>query len=129
MIEALKETLHNYGLPEDKILYELFYSEKEEMSSSIEGQVQIDVLIDGVTHSIMAPADKLVLDSLLENDLDAPYSCQGGVCSSCICKVKKGAVEMIKNQILTDSEITQGLTLSCQAKVIEAPLSIDFDDV
>ncbi len=129
MIEALKETLHNYGLPKDKILYELFYSEKEEMSSSIEGQVQIDVLIDGVAHSIMAPADKLVLDSLLENNLDAPYSCQGGVCSSCICKVKKGAVEMIKNQILTDSEITQGLTLSCQAKVIEAPLSIDFDDV
>ena len=129
MIETLKETLRNYGVPKDKILYELFYSEKEEVSSSIEGQVQIDVLIDGATHRIMAPADKLVLDSLLENDLDAPYSCQGGVCSSCICKVKVGAVEMVKNQILTDSEITQGLTLACQAKVTEAPLVIDFDDV
>ena len=129
MIQTLRETLQNYGLPQDKILYELFYSEQEEVSSSIEGQVQIDVLIDDVTHSIMAPADKLVLDSLLENDLDAPYSCQGGVCSSCICKVKKGAVEMVKNQILTDSEIAQGLTLACQAKVTEAPLSIDFDDV
>ena len=108
-----------------QILYELFI-EKE---GGLEGQVLIDVLIDGVTHSINAAADKLVLDSLLENDLDAPYSCQGGVCSSCICKVKKGAVEMVKNQILTDSEIAQGLTLACQAKITEAPLSIDFDDV
>lgn len=129
MIETLKESLQKYGMPQDKILYELFYSEKEEVSSSLEGQVLIDVLIDGVTHSINAAADKLVLDSLLENDLDAPYSCQGGVCSSCICKVKKGAVEMVKNQILTDSEIAQGLTLACQAKITEAPLSIDFDDV
>jgi hypothetical protein len=42
--------------------------------------------------------------------LDAPYSCQGGICSS-LARVTSGTAEMAKNSILTDGEIASGLCL------------------
>ncbi|MCL4137030.1 UNVERIFIED_CONTAM: hypothetical protein GTU68_017681 [Idotea baltica] len=71
----------------------------------------------------------LVLDAVLKENIDAPYSCQGGVCSSCIAKVKEGKAEMVKNQILTDGEIADGFILTCQAHPLTPTLTVDYDDV
>ena len=58
-----------------------------------------------------------------------PYSCQGGVCSTCIARVTEGKAVMEQNQILTDSEIEEGLILTCQAHPATDVLKIDYDDV
>jgi ring-1,2-phenylacetyl-CoA epoxidase subunit PaaE len=87
------------------------------------------VILNNQTHKISGDADKFVLDLLLEEGIDAPYSCQGGTCSSCICKIKEGSAEMERNQVLTDKEIADGFLLSCQAKATSPMLTIDFDDV
>ena len=70
-----------------------------------------------------------VLEAALKQGLDAPYSCQGGICSSCIAKVTHGTAEMKKNSILTDGEIAKGLILTCQAHPTSAELYVDYDDV
>ena len=70
-----------------------------------------------------------ILAASLRNDLDAPYSCQGGVCSSCLCKVTEGKAVMVKNAILTESEIADGFILACQAYPTTPKITIDFDDV
>ncbi|MEK9853134.1 MAG: 2Fe-2S iron-sulfur cluster-binding protein, partial [Flavobacteriaceae bacterium] len=72
---------------------------------------------------------KSVLDTALQNKLDVPYSCQGGVCSSCIARIKSGTAEMAANQILTDEEIEEGLILTCQAHATSSHLVVDYDDV
>jgi ring-1,2-phenylacetyl-CoA epoxidase subunit PaaE len=72
---------------------------------------------------------KTLLDIALNAKLEVPYSCQGGVCSSCIAKVKKGKASMLTNQILTDSEVEEGLVLSCQAIAQTDFIFLDFDDV
>jgi ring-1,2-phenylacetyl-CoA epoxidase subunit PaaE len=72
---------------------------------------------------------ELVLDAVLKERIDAPYSCQGGVCSSCIARVTEGKAEMVKNQILTDGEIADGLILTCQAHPLTPILKVDYDDV
>ena len=59
----------------------------------------------------------------------SPYSCQGGVCSSCIGKITDGSATMIQNNILTDAEVKEGLVLACQAIPTSQSISIDFDDV
>ena len=69
------------------------------------------------------------LEIALKNDIGAPYSCQGGVCSSCICRIKDGSAVMRQNNILTDSEVNEGLVLSCQAEPTSSILKVDFDDV
>ena len=73
--------------------------------------------------------DKIVLDAALDNDIDVPYSCQGGICSSCIARVTEGTAVMRKNQILTDGEVAEGLILTCQALATSANLTVDYDDL
>jgi len=43
--------------------------------------------------------------------------------------VTKGSAVMIKNEILTNNEIAEGLILTCQAHPTTSEITIDFDDV
>ena len=81
--------------------------------------------------SISPSVDKKerVLDAVLKEDIDAPYSCQGGVCSSCIARLTEGKAEMVKNQILTDGEIEEGFILTCQSHPLSSKITVDYDDV
>ena len=76
----------------------------------------------------MSP-EQTILEAALKQDIDVPYSCQGGVCSSCICRLTKGTAEMRQNSVLTDSEVAKGLVLSCQAVPTSSVIHVDFDDV
>lgn len=75
------------------------------------------------------PQKERILDAALAQEIDAPYSCQGGICSSCVAKVKEGEAAMAKNQILTDDEVAEGLILTCQAHPTSSSITIDYDDV
>jgi ring-1,2-phenylacetyl-CoA epoxidase subunit PaaE len=46
-----------------------------------------------------------ILEAALKEGLDAPYSCKGGVCSTCRAKVLEGSARMNNNLTLTDKEI------------------------
>jgi ring-1,2-phenylacetyl-CoA epoxidase subunit PaaE len=70
-----------------------------------------------------------ILEAALKQGLDAPYSCQGGICSSCLARVTSGTAEMTKNSILTDGEIAEGLILTCQAHPTSESIYVDYDDV
>ena len=109
-----------------KVICFLFNLIKESILSK---EVKIIIKVDGLESPIKGSKEQTILDSALENDIDAPYSCQGGVCSSCIARIKKGKIEMKTNQILTDEEINEGLILTCQSIPKSNNIIIDFDDV
>ncbi|MEM1339423.1 MAG: ferredoxin--NADP reductase [Bacteroidota bacterium] len=131
MIDVVSKTLQENDIPEDQILYELFTSSETEdtIAQEVEGKTNVVVLLDDEEHELVMDKKEIVLDAVLQNDIDAPYSCQGGVCSSCIARVTTGKAEMIKNQILTDGEVAEGLILTCQAHPLTSFLKVDFDDV
>lgn len=131
MIKDVSKTLGNNKIAKENIHFELFTAsvDKEKAAQVKEGQTEITVLLDDEeTTFTMSQTDDLLAASL-RNDLDAPYSCQGGVCSSCLCKVTEGKAVMVKNSILTDSEIEEGFVLACQAFPTTSKIVIDFDDV
>jgi len=130
MIETVSETLSNNGVEEETILFELFSTstQKDQIQGKIEG-ASLEIIYDELTHKIENTEGKSVLDAALQNKLDVPYSCQGGVCSSCIARVKSGTAEMVTNQILTDEEVEEGLVLTCQAHAASSHLVVDYDDV
>lgn len=131
MISSVTETLKKNGTPENKILLELFTSSDTEdvLAEDLDGKTQLKVLVDDETFTLTMDKKELVLDAVLKENIDAPYSCQGGVCSSCIARVTEGKAEMVKNQILTDGEVAEGLILTCQAHPLTATLKVDYDDV
>jgi ring-1,2-phenylacetyl-CoA epoxidase subunit PaaE len=57
--------------------------------------------------------DKTILEQIKEYDI--PYSCLKGYCSSCICKLIEGDVNMEDSLALTDREIENGYILTCQS--------------
>ena len=131
MIKTVSATLKENRYKESQILFELFTaSVNEESSSQIkEGQTEVTVLLDDEEFTFTMKQIDDILAAALRNDVDAPYSCQGGVCSSCLAKVTEGKALMAKNNILTDDEVDDGFILTCQAHPITSKISIDYDDV
>ena len=124
------ENLTKKGVSKQTIHFELFTASTEE--KEIENKVnkgRFNLTCDDVTYNLELIPDKTLLDIALSSKLEVPYSCQGGVCSSCIARVKEGKASMLTNQILTDSEIEEGLVLSCQAVAQSNFISLDYDDV
>ncbi|TVZ26284.1 ring-1,2-phenylacetyl-CoA epoxidase subunit PaaE [Gillisia sp. Hel_I_86] len=130
MIDSVSEIMLKNGIKKEKILFELFTSsDSGEIEADLDGETKLTVLVDDEETTFSMDKKDTVLDAALEHDLDVPYSCQGGICSSCIARIKEGKAEMAKNQILTDSEIAEGLILTCQAHPTTPTLKVDYDDV
>ncbi|MBZ9630882.1 ferredoxin--NADP reductase [Salegentibacter sp. LM13S] len=130
MINQVSDVLKQNGVTEDKILYELFTTEETgAIETNVEGQTELTIMVDDEETTFSMDTKETVLDAALGHDLDVPYSCQGGICSSCIARIVEGKAEMRKNQILTDEEIEEGLILTCQAQPLTPKLKVDYDDV
>jgi ring-1,2-phenylacetyl-CoA epoxidase subunit PaaE len=97
--------------------------------SGNEGHTAISITVDADEVSFEMSQQQTILEAALKQGLDVPYSCQGGICSSCICRVTEGSATMKKNQILTDNEVAEGLVLACQAVPTSSEINIDFDDI
>ena len=134
MIFMLKEVLTEHNIDESKIYFELFKASKTENTDTEEsnlanGQTSITITVDDETTTFEMPQKQTILEAALSEDLDAPYSCQGGICSSCLARIKEGDATMRQNNILTDNEVAEGLILTCQAHPITAKIIVDYDDV
>tara|TARA_B110000459_G_scaffold96684_1_gene107817 strand:- start:419 stop:1468 length:1050 start_codon:yes stop_codon:yes gene_type:complete len=131
MIKTTTAILSEKGIRDKRILFELFTASSvvPQNKSINKGESEITMLVDDEETTLMMPQNQTILEAALANDIDAPYSCQGGVCSSCICRVTEGSAKMRQNNILTDNEVAEGLVLSCQAEPASSLLKVDFDDI
>jgi ring-1,2-phenylacetyl-CoA epoxidase subunit PaaE len=132
MINTTKTTLLENDLNENEIHFELFstpVSSKEITPEQFEGTSELTVVLDDEETTFEMDSKTTFLTAALKEGLDAPYSCQGGICSSCIAKVTEGNAVMTKNTILSEDEIKDGLILTCQAHPTTQKITIDYDDV
>jgi ring-1,2-phenylacetyl-CoA epoxidase subunit PaaE len=131
MIELVSGVLKEKNVKESAIKFELFTASSHEnvITESLEGHSKITVMVDDEETTFEMSQKQTILEAALKQGLDAPYSCQGGICSSCLCRVTSGTAEMKKNSILTDKEIAEGLILSCQAHPTSETIYVDYDDV
>ncbi len=131
MINTVKDDLTNQGVSSKNILFELFSisSSIKEKTKEISGTSQITFILDEEEDTFEMQKSETILSAALRNNLDAPYSCQGGICSSCLAKVIEGEAVMDKNTILNEEEVSEGLILACQAHPTTSKIIIDFDNV
>lgn len=131
MINIVSSTLQASGFEKNQISFELFTSSSETENTELikNGETQVTVILDDEEISFSMKQTEDILSSALRNKIDAPYSCQGGVCSSCLAKVTEGNAVMKKNSILTDSEVEDGFILTCQAHPTTSKITIDYDNV
>ena len=131
MINSVSEVLKEHNVADKNIKFELFTTTKteKEIATSSTGHTKVSMMVDGDFAAFEMSQKQTILEAALKNGIDAPYSCQGGICSSCLCRITQGTAEMKKNSILTDSEVASGLVLSCQAVPTSSEIYVDYDDV
>ena len=138
MTEQVVQTLKNKGLSKDQIKFELFGAPKGPRTKST-GEAprqapgaqdcQLTVIQDGITRELTISKNNLsLLDAAMEQGIELPYSCKGGVCSTCRCKVIEGEVDMDANFALEDYEVNMGFVLSCQSFPVTDKVTINFDE-
>lgn len=134
MISSTTEALTFFGVSKEKIHFELFTppttSNSEKLSSEavFDGKAKITVILDDETHKFELEGKGMsILEKANNEGLDAPYSCKGGVCSTCKAKVLKGKASMRLNYSLTDKEVEEGYILTCQAHPTTEELILTYD--
>ena len=132
MIMEVKDTLLKNSIEEAQVYFELFTASKATEvaapSDGALGEVTIEIIADDATNTVKAAASNTLLDTALNEKIDVPYSCQGGVCCSCIARITEGSATMANNQILTDEEVAEGLVLTCQAVPTSAKVVVNYDE-
>ena len=56
--------------------------------------IKITFIVDGVKTAVVGDKNKTILDTAIENDIDAPYSCKAAACATCRAKLKPPTVEL-----------------------------------
>jgi ring-1,2-phenylacetyl-CoA epoxidase subunit PaaE len=137
MIDDVAKALAIIGVDEDRIRFERFTPSGEapkarpasrEVEEAVARGVPVEVVLDGVrrTFAVTDPAHT-VLDAAHAAGIELPYSCAGGMCCTCRCRVVEGRTEMAVNFSLQPWEIEAGFTLACQSRPTSGRLVLDFD--
>ena len=136
MIDDVAATLAASGVARERVHFERFHQDGEtprkpasaEAQAASEAGATVEVILDGARRSFpLGVQDDTVLDAAARAGLELPYSCKGGMCCTCRCKVAEGRAEMAVNYSLEPWELEAGFTLACQTRPTTDRLVLDFD--
>ena len=135
MMQAVSNSLQEHGFPKSKIKIELFAAsipkhQHKSVVAPAAGRTECTVtaIIDGAAREFTLEKTKEnVIDAALRQGIELPYSCKGGVCSTCRAKLVEGEVDMDVNFALEDYEVARGFILCCQSYPVTDKVVVDFD--
>ena len=133
LMRTVREGLERNGVPADRIHVELFAAAQpgrlplSARPMTAARPATATIRIDGASHEVTIAPDQPILDAALAAEIDAPYACRAGVCSTCMCRVVEGSVEMAQNHALEDHEVEQGYVLGCQSYPTSERLVVEYD--
>mmetsp|Transcript_14761 Transcript_14761/g.28412 ORF Transcript_14761/g.28412 Transcript_14761/m.28412 type:complete len:203 (-) Transcript_14761:144-752(-) len=76
----------------------------------------------GIEVTIDCPDDRYILDIAIDNGVELPFSCRGGVCGACVGRVTAGQVDQSDVDDLEfcidEDEQADGMALLCMARPV-----------
>lgn len=77
--------------------------------------------------AILPTNEERILQQLLIQKFQVPYSCKSGICGSCECILEEGEVELLENEYLTENEEERGHILACMSIAKSEKIKLNFD--
>jgi ring-1,2-phenylacetyl-CoA epoxidase subunit PaaE len=135
MLRAVEDNIPLFGVSREKIHIERFGTAASRGPRTPAAAIvaekplaSVFVTLDGRRHVFdMRESDGSLIDAAARSGLELPYSCKGGMCCTCRCRIEAGAATMAVNYSLEPWEIEKGFTLACQARPVTPELALDFD--
>ena len=135
MMDAVAAALRARGYPESRIRIERFAASiprhthvARPLPEAAQAECEVTVIQDGASRTyFLTKGEDNILDAGLRNGIELPYSCKGGVCSTCRCRLVEGEVDMDVNFALEDYEVARGFVLACQSYPVTDKVVVDFD--
>jgi ring-1,2-phenylacetyl-CoA epoxidase subunit PaaE len=135
MLDAVVDALKARGVPDATIRIERFAASipkhthvPRPLPQAASTECEVTVVIDGARKSFPVEKEKEnILEAGLRNGIELPFSCKGGVCSTCRCRLLEGEVDMDVNFALEDYEVARGFILSCQSYPVTDKVVVDYD--
>lgn len=138
-MDAAVAALQAIEMPQERIHVERFASLPDE-ETAVENaaaqepvpdavdEAEVELRLDGQTYQLRCSGTETLLEAALRAGINAPYSCQAGMCASCMCQVKEGSVHLRHNEALDKKDLAKAWTLACQAVPTSKNLRIQFPE-
>jgi 3-ketosteroid 9alpha-monooxygenase subunit B len=127
---AARQALSQLAVPAHRLHVERFLSLADNPfeASDVTGGVAatLEVTLDGQTRLLPWPPGTRMLDVLIDQGVDPPFSCREGICGACACQLTGGQVEMAHNEVLEAEDVAEGYILACQAVPLTDTVSITY---
>ena len=129
-MRMIRLTLLFMGIEPVQIRKENFVIETVPVAGDINtyqpGKVKIH--FRGELYDITIGENQSILQAALQNNIQLPYSCRAGICSTCMAVCKSGKVVMTENDVLTDNDLKTGWILTCTGHPVGDDVVITFDE-
>lgn len=127
MMEALKSTLGELGVPAERIKTEAFGPPKKGALPTDDATQATHATVRFVTSGKSAPLapTATVLEAADDAGVNIDNSCRAGTCGSCKVRLLKGEVTMDVEDALDDADRQAGVILACQAKSRGGDLEVE----
>jgi len=121
MIDAVLAAARKRGWHECDLHYELFTEVAPQA-----GDAAFEIELKSSGRVLTVPANKSVLDVLLENGIDVMYDCRGGYCGLCTVRVCEGEIDH-RDSYLSDANRASGKVMqACVSRSKGARLVLDL---
>jgi 3-ketosteroid 9alpha-monooxygenase subunit B len=120
--------LHDVEVAESEITAaETDEQDAAEDAAQPQGPVKLEVELDGETHTFddWQPGTKL-LEHLESKGIKAPFSCREGECSACAYRILEGEVKLLRNDVLDEEDLAEGIRLGCQSVPVTDTVVITY---
>ncbi|MFG2026515.1 PDR/VanB family oxidoreductase [Streptomyces sp. NPDC048825] len=113
------------GWPPQVLHKERFSNDRAAAQRDADGSGGFTIRLASTGAEYLVPGGSSVLDILLENGVDAPHSCQLGICGECVVRVLAGDPDH-RDDVLTPDERAEGMFATCSSRALSPTLELDL---
>ena len=138
-MDAAQAAVIEAGMPAEQVHVERFVSLPDEealqlmqeATAPVEAAVEqalVQLRLDGEEYEFNCSGTETILEAGLRAGINVPYSCQAGMCASCMCQVQDGSVHLRHNEVLDAKDLSKKWTLACQSVPTSEKLRVKFPE-
>ena len=118
------------SLPDEEALQQIQQQVAAEAASTPAAvdEARVQLRLDGEEYEFTCGGNETLLEAGLRAGINVPFSCQAGMCASCMCQVQEGSVHMRHNEVLDAKDLAKRWTLACQSVPTTDSVRVKFPE-